>query len=281
MRITGRTRLIALLGHPVSHTRSPQMQNPALQRAGMDAVYVPFSVKPENLKEAVKGLRALDFLGANVTLPHKEAVLPLLDELSAESKLIGAVNTIVNRNGRLVGTTTDSPGILLTLKKAGVNPRKRAITLLGTGGSARTALFTFLQQGCRDIALAGRSPEKGGSMVRRAMAHCKIKVPLLKLDSPDFAKRMRETDLLVNCTSVGMWPGIHETPVAKKHLHRRMVIFDIVYNPLKTRLIEGEKIGARTVSGMDMLVFQGMESFRLWTGKQPAFGAFKRSALSS
>lgn len=279
--INGHTRVLAVLGDPIAHTRSPHMHNAAIKAMGLNMVYVPLHVTRESLKEAVAGLRALSFAGANVTLPHKEAVVPLLDEISRESRLIGAVNTIVNRNGLLFGTTTDPHGIRMALKKARVPFRRMKVTILGTGGSARTALFTMLLDGVRDVVVAGRHPVKAAAMIRRAKAHFKAPVTVMDLSTAAFDRRMEETDLLINCTSVGMWPHAKGMPVQKKHLRSRMIIFDIVYNPLRTRLLkEAGRAGAKTVPGMDMLVFQGMESFRLWTGKRPSYGVFHGSALA-
>ena len=279
--INGETRLLAVLGDPIAHTRSPLMHNAVLEKCGINMVYVPLRVAREDLPEAIRGLRALNFAGANVTLPHKEAVIPLLDGISGESRLIGAVNTIVNRKGRLFGTTTDPSGILMALKKGGVRIKGRAITVLGTGGSSRTMVYTLLLNGCCDVAVAGRHPEKAVALCREAASRFRVPVPLLHLKTREFDERMKQTDLLVNCTSVGMWPHANHMPIEKKQLRKGLTIFDIVYNPLCTRLLkEAGSAGAKTVPGIDMLVCQGMESFRLWTGRRPSYSVFYRSALS-
>jgi shikimate dehydrogenase len=278
--INGKTRLIGVLGWPVSHTRSPHMHNAALKALGLNMVYVPLAVEPGDLGRAVQGLRALGFAGANVTIPHKEAVMRHLDVVSPASRRIGAVNTIVNRGGRLYGTTTDPEGVWMTLKKAGIRPAGRRVTVLGTGGTARTVLFTLAARGFRDIALAGRRPHRARGMVAAVKKHFGLSVPIYHLSGPAFDKRAAATTLLVNCTSVGMAPATGKTPVGRKHLHNRMVVFDIVYNPLKTRLlIEAARAGARTLSGINMLVYQGMAAFKLWTGKTPLYGLFLKHAL--
>ena len=152
--------------------------------------------------------------------------------------------------------------------------------MLGTGGTARTVLFTLAARGFRDIALAGRRPQKARGMVAAVKRHFGLAVPIHHLRGPAFDKRAAGTHLLINCTSVGMAPAAGKMVVGKKHLHNRMVVFDIVYNPLKTRLlIEAARAGARTLSGINMLVYQGMAAFKLWTGKTPSYGLFLKHAL--
>ncbi|OGJ87649.1 MAG: shikimate dehydrogenase [Candidatus Raymondbacteria bacterium RifOxyA12_full_50_37] len=280
--INGATRLLGVIGSPIEHTRSPHMHNEALSRLRINAVYVPLKVESHMLKAAVNGLRAFNFLGANVTIPYKEAVAPYLDSISNESALIGAVNTIVNRRGRLWGTTTDPDGILGALKRGTMGYEGKRVTIMGTGGAARTALFTFLLNGVRDIVVAGRRPERARSMAAKARRACGVLVPVLSLDSGEFRDRIRETELLVNATSAGMYPRMRETPVAAALLHGRMAVFDMIYNPLVSRFLrEAARAGARTMNGLPMLVYQGMASFTLWTGKRTAFEVFYRKALAA
>jgi shikimate dehydrogenase len=277
MTVRGTTRIAGVVGCPIAHTRSPAMHNYAYAKTGLDMIYLPFLVREKELGRAMAGVRALNMAGVNVTIPHKQAVIRHLDTVSKESKLIGAVNTVVNRDGRLFGTTTDPHGIMMALKRKKVSIAGKRITILGTGGSARTALFTFLLNGCRDIAIAGRRPARASAMSREAGKRFHRRVPLLKLETPAFARRMAGTDLLVNCTSAGMVPNAGKTPVKKNLLRRGMAVFDIVYQPEKTRLLkEAAEAGLKTVGGMDMLIFQGMAAFKLFTGKSVPYDVFRK-----
>lgn len=282
MRIDGTTRITGVFGYPISHTRSPAMHNFAYSRLDLNIIYVPFLVNPRNLGAAIKGVRALGVAGVNVTLPHKQAVMKHLDTVSPESRLIGAVNTVVNRGGKLFGTTTDPYGIVMALKRKKIAIKNKRVTLLGTGGTARTALFTFLFNGCKDIVLAGRRPRRGLVMARDAGGHFKRKIPVLSLYGKAFDARMRETDLLVNCTSVGMSGASNEMPVRKEHLRPGLAVFDIVYNRKQaTRLVrEAEKKGLATACGMDMLIYQGIAAFKLFTGKTVSYDLFRKGFLS-
>jgi len=279
--LTGNAKVVAVIGDPIAHSRSPRMHNRAIDRLGLDMVYIPLRVPASRLSEAMDALRTLNFAGANITLPHKEAVIPFLDAVSEESRLIGAVNTIINREGKLFGTTTDTVGILGVLKKGKIDIKKACVTILGTGGSARTALFTLLLNGCRDIVVSGRHPKKAAKLVRDCEKQFGQKIPLLLIGSDPFIARMKETTLLINSTPAGMHPDTAGTPVDKEFLHRRMAVFDMVYNPLLTRLLrEAKAKGAKTLSGIDMLIFQGMKSFELWTHRKPDYQAFKEGALA-
>ncbi|MFH0919219.1 MAG: shikimate dehydrogenase [Fibrobacterota bacterium] len=279
--MNGTTRLIGLFGWPVGHSRSPQMQNAGFQKLGLNIAYVPLAVEPGRLRDAVNGLRAMNFLGANVTLPHKERVMKHLDSVSTLSRRIGAVNTIVNRNGRLHGTTTDPEGFIKAVSGSiRLTPQTR-IMVLGAGGTARTLLFALLAHGCRDLALACRAPRKAARLLSDARKHFKARIPLLTLGAPAFAARMSGTTLLINCTPVGMSPRPNALPLSPALLHNKLTVFDTVYNPLKTRLLaETEKRGGRAVPGMDMLVYQGMASFEVWTGKKPDYATFRKGALN-
>ena len=279
--MNGQTRLIGVFGWPVGHSRSPQMHNAGFKKLGLNLAYVPLPVAPENLKEAVAGLRAFNFLGANVTLPHKESIIRYLDSVSPESRRIGAVNTIVNRNGRLHGTTTDPEGFLKAVTQKMNLTKATPITLMGAGGTARTLLFALLERRCADIVLACRTPRKAKRLLSDARKHFRARIiPLLTLWTPAFAARMAKTALLINCTPVGMSPRPDAIPLSPVLLHKSLTVFDTVYNPLKTRLLaETEKRGGRAVSGLDMLIYQGLASFKLWTGKKADYATFRKGAL--
>lgn len=281
MAVDGTTRVVAVLGYPVAHSRSPAMHNRALSALGLNWVYVPCRVAPADLGRAIRGLRALNFAGANVTIPHKERVMRFLDDVTPEARAIGAVNTVVNRKGRLWGTTTDPHGILMALKKGRVNLRRSRAVILGTGGSARTALFTLIAGGCRHAVAAGRRPARAKALALEARKRFGVPVEGVLLGSPDFAARISESTLLINATPVGLTPATGRTPIDRKLLHPNLLVFDMVYNPLDTRLLrEAREKGARTVSGIEMLIHQGLKSFELWTGKKAPERLFRKGAFS-
>jgi shikimate dehydrogenase len=282
IEIRGTTRLIAILGDPVSHSLSPAMHNAAFAALGLDYAYVPLRVKPPDVKAAVEALRLLGFRGANVTLPHKQSVIPFLDSLSETSRLMGAVNTIVNEDGRLTGTTTDGQGFLEGFREAGHSFTGKTVAVLGNGGSARTIAFALALEGMpRRIVLAGRDAEKS----RRLQAEIRSKaghgpgrtmetVALADLDSV-----MDEVDVIVNATPIGMHPHTGSSPVPEDLLRAGQVAYDIVYAPERTRFLrEAEARGLRTVGGLGMLVHQGRAAFKLWTGAEPDAALFYRAA---
>jgi len=265
--INAGTRLLGLIGDPVSQSVSPAMHNAALQALGLDYAYLAFRVGAASLAAAVGGLRALDAAGFNVTIPHKASILPLLDELEPQASAIGAVNTVINRGGRLRGYNTDAAGFLAALKQHGVEPADKTIVLIGAGGVARAIAFALVSHGADLIVLARRLPaaEELGQHLGTEAGHIKA----LELNRMNLKKFLEEADLLVNATSVGMTPDADRTPVPGDLLRPGLKVFDAVYHPQRTRLLcEAEAAGAATISGLPMLVAQAALSFELWTGQK-------------
>lgn len=283
MQIRGTTRLMGLLGDPVGHSLSPAMHNAALEHLArdpatfVDAVYVALPVKPDDLKAALDGLRAVNFLGANVTLPHKAAVIPLLDGVSPLSRTLGAVNTIVPRDGKLYGDTTDAAGFIAAFEEAGHSFDGKSVALFGNGGSARTiAIGLPMERNVARITIVARNPAKADALVAEIRAAVRdpanravaAAVEVSALSREDYAEVSRDHDVVVNTTPVGMTPVIEETPIPAGLLDARQIVYDIVYNPQETRLLrEAKAKGCRTVGGLGMLVHQGRLSFEAWTGK--------------
>lgn len=280
--IKGTTRLVAILGDPVAHSLSPAMHNAAFAKHGIDMAYVPLRVKPADVKQALDALRAFGFRGANVTLPHKQAVIPHLDALSEASRIIGAVNTIVNEDGRLTGTTTDGSGFLEAFREAGHSFTGRSVAVIGNGGSARTIAFALAMDAKpRRIVIVGRDLEKS----RKLQAEVGGKLgggPAKTMEAvtlADYASVKGEVDVVVNATPVGMHPDADGTPVPADDLASGQTVYDIVYVPEKTRLLrDAEARGLKTVGGLGMLVHQGRASFRLWTGTDPDAALFYQAA---
>lgn len=262
MRLTGETRVLAVWGHPVSHSRSPAMHNAALQSLGLGWAYVPFDVAPANVAAAVAGLRAMNFVGANVTVPLKEVVSGHLDDLDDEAARIGSVNTIHNVNGRLRGYSTDGAGFLRALEAAGEATEGRQAYVLGAGGSARAVSFALAGRGAT-VQIANRTAERAAALAAQVNRFY-----------PDAARtagwgsEAAPFDLLVNTTSLGMHPHLETAPALPPGtLRPGLFVYDLVYAPPETALLaQARAAGCRTENGLGMLVFQGALSLSLWTG---------------
>ncbi|MBI2836330.1 MAG: shikimate dehydrogenase [Chloroflexi bacterium] len=280
LNISGKTKVCGLIGDPVEHTMSPAMHNAAFRELGLDYVYVAFHVKNEGLGKAIEGMRALNLRGLNVTIPHKVNVIPLLDEIDPMAKKIGAVNTIVNDNGRLKGYNTDASGFLQALLAKGIEPEGKSVVVLGAGGASRAISFILAGRGSR-LTILNRAQELhwATELAHRLEEEFRRKVEALELNSKNLDKALDKADILVNATPVGMSPNDGETPAPSDLLRPELIVYDIVYNPVKTRLLrEAEAANARTIAGLDMLVWQGATAFELWTGQKPPFEVMKREA---
>jgi len=264
--ISGKTRLCGVIGDPIEHTMSPAIHNAAFIKMGLDYHYVPFRVKEEELGKAIDGMRALNIRGLNVTIPHKVAIIPLLDELDPLAEKIEAVNTVTNDDGVLEGSNTDASGFLQALLERGIEPKGKNIVILGAGGASRAVSFSLVERGAHMVIL-NRRLERAEELAGRLSTTFNKEVKALELVVDNLAQVLGEADILVNATSVGMSPNINETPVPSSLLKPGLVVVDIVYNPIKTRLLrEAEEAGAETVSGVDMFVWQGALAFEIWTG---------------
>ncbi len=280
MEIPPHTRLVALLGDPVSHSLSPRMHAAAFRARGLPWVYVAFRVRPGDLGTAVAGLRALGFAGANVTLPHKVAVCQLADELDVSARRCGAANTLVFSEGRVVAFNTDVAGVRRALDEEGVAPRGLRVAILGAGGAARAACVALGEAGAGVVTVVARRPAAGEALCARMRDDFpRTRFEVRPFEDAALRKALREADLVVNATPVGMYPKEEESPVREATwLRPGQVVFDMVYNPPTTRLLRlAQQAGARTVGGLSMLVHQGAESFELWTGSPAPTDAMKRA----
>lgn len=280
MKIAGKTKVCGLIGDPVEHSLSPSIQNAAFDHLGLDYVYAVFPVTRSNLKKAVAGMRSLGLHGLNVTMPHKTDVTRYLDELDETAKSVGSVNTILNSDGRLIGYTTDGIGALRALRYGGVDPSGKKIVLLGAGGASRSVSFTLVRE-AKEFIILNRTSEKAERLVHdiTTLLGDSAKVTAGRLTDENVEKELRDADILVNATSVGMHPKEQETPVDRKLLRPGLVVFDLVYEPLETRLLrEAAQVGAKTVDGLSMLVHQGAASFEIWTGVKAPIEAMMKAA---
>ena len=257
---------LGIIGHPIGHSISPVFQQAALDAIGFDGTYQPWDVAPGDVGEFIAGLRAPGTLGINVTVPHKEAVIPHLDQVDDWASTAGAVNTIVNRDGFLAGYNTDGIGFLRALREgAGFEPSGRDVLVLGAGGSARGVVYALARAGAARIAIANRTLERAQRLAALAEDGGATSAALPLSDAPAAA---REAALIVNCTSMGMVHGPDEdgTPLSAADIPSSVVVNDLVYNPLETPLLrEAAAAGAGTLGGIQMLVYQGAASFEMWT----------------
>ena len=281
-QISGKTNVCGVIGDPIEHTMSPAMHNAAFKKLGMDYRYLPFRVKKEELGKAIDGMRALNIRGLNVTIPHKVAVIPFMDKLDPLAEKIGAVNTIVNDNGVLTGCNTDATGFLQALLDKGVEPEGKRVVVLGAGGASRAISFILAERDANLVILNRQLELDWAEELARSLSRLSKEVKALLLSEENLALVLEKADVLVNATSVGMSPDIGETPVPARLLKPDLVVFDIVYNPVRTRLLkEADASGAQTVSGLDMLVWQGALAFEKWTGRQAPLDLMKKEAMEA
>lgn len=272
LRITGKTTVIGIFGYPVEHSLSPLMHNTAFKHLNIDYCYVPFPVHPDKVGEAVAAIRALRLRGVNVTIPHKQAVIPFLDEISPEARIIGAVNTIVNRDGALKGYNTDGQGFVRSLREdAGMDPAGKTVILLGAGGSARGVGVQLALAGAKKVYLVNRTPEKAEEIAKVIADNTKAQAEVLPWTKEALEQALGTAQIIVNTTSIGMFPYYASVPpVITALLRPGILVADLVYNPVETGfLTAAAEKGCATLSGLGMLLYQGAIAFELWTG-QPA-----------
>ena len=273
-RISGHTKLYALIGSPVGHSGSPAMYNYSFAKTGVDAAYLAFDIPLENVKEGVEALKALHVGGFNVTMPDKTAVAGLVDAISPAAKLIGACNTVtVSADGRLTGHNTDGIGFVQNLREHGVKVQGKRLVVLGAGGAATAICVQAALDGAREIAIFNRADEfyaNGEKTVEKlcaAVPSCKVSIHPLE-DETALAAAVNSCELLVNATKVGMKPLDGQTLIDEKLLRKSLIVADTVYNPRKTLLIEqAEQAGCTAIGGIGMLLWQGVAAFKLFTGK--------------
>ncbi len=265
-------KLYGVIGAPIEHSMSPLIHNDAFHQKGYNAHYQAFHVEPKNLKEAVVGMRALGVSGFNVTIPHKEAIIPLLDEVDDAAGRIGAVNTVVNRDGILFGYNTDGRGYVEALKEITSLSNKR-ILIIGAGGAARAIFYTLAQEEGIQVDLYNRTASKSADLIHEfSLGHL---AQTISLD--EAIERLGDYDVVVQTTSVGMFPKTDESPVPLKKIKQGAVFSDIIYNPYETKLLKDAKVlGAVTQNGVHMFAYQAALAFEHWTGHLPDTDRMKK-----
>ncbi len=265
--ISGKTAIYGIFGHPVKHTFSPGMHNTAFKVLGLDACYVPFDVEPSALGDAVKAVRALGVRGLNITVPHKEQVIRYLDGLSKEARLLGAVNTIEVRDGKLIGHNTDGRGFLRSLKQdARFHYKNKTFLMVGSGGAARAVAFSLAISGASRLFLFDIDQRKSGALARDIRK--RTGADATAIAAKDIAAAARTADCLINATPLGL-KKTDPLPIPKELLQKRHLVCDLVYNPPETPLLRlAKQKGAKTLPGIGMLLFQGVIALEIWTGAQ-------------
>ncbi len=283
--ITGTTGLTALLGRPVAHSISPQMHNEAFRLLNLDYRYLAFDVAPKELPLAVAGLKAVQIRGFNLTMPHKTAILPLVDELTDAARLSGAVNTVINEQGRLIGHTTDGIGYMQSAADAGCDIIGKTMTLLGAGGAATAICVQAALDGVSAIHMFKRrnlSWDDCQKFVRRISRETGCQVALYDIADIDALKScISESAVLTNATNVGMAPDTNRSIVPEELFFPELIVSDIIYNPRETLLLKQAKSrGCKTFNGLYMLLYQGAASFECWTGQKMPVSAIKDKYFS-
>ncbi|MFQ5950702.1 MAG: shikimate dehydrogenase [Candidatus Geothermarchaeales archaeon] len=268
-RIDADTELYCLMGDPVGHSMSPVMHNAAFQEMGINAIYVAFNVRSSDLGVAVRGMTALGFAGANVTRPHKVKVVDYVRELHESAEQVGAVNTLVVGDDGWIGHNTDARGVEAVLQASDVAAPGCKAVVFGTGGGARAVVAALLTRGCSDMTVLGRNADHVRTFVQDASTRHGAQIKGSMNSPEEVYSSLREADLVVNATPVGMYPHTDESIVSPELLHSGMTVFDLVYRPRETTLLKhAAPTGARTIGGVEMLVEQGAASLELWLKRE-------------
>jgi shikimate dehydrogenase len=260
MEISGSTKVIAIFGHPVSHSLSPLMHNSAFREMGLDYCYIALDVHPSGLRAAVEGVREMNFAGLNITVPHKETVMHMLDQVDPEASFIGAVNTIVNRGGKLIGYNTDGRGFMRSLEEESVDVQGKKVLLVGAGGAARAVSWYLAEAGC-DLSVYNRTPEKAELLVGD------LAINFRNVQGAGSLKGLGEADIVINSTSLGLRPE-DPLPFDPSGLKPGAIVVDLIYQDTPL-ILQARKSGHQAINGLGMLLWQGVLASELWTGQIP------------
>lgn len=279
MKIKGTTKVVGLFGYPVAHTLSPIIQNTAFQETDQDLIYLPFSVEPRQLEVATRSILALGMRGVNVTIPHKEQIVRYLDQVSEQAGLVGAVNTVVNREGKLAGYNTDGEGFIESLRRKGYSLRDKEVLIIGAGGAALAISVFLLREGVARLVLINRTYARARKLVSKleSIPTSGTKLELFKFKRRNSFPGKERIDLIINTTSLGMHKG-DPSPLDLESFSDSSYIYDIVYNR-ETQLLHQARVrGMQHQGGLDMLIYQGGLSFKLWTGKEAPVNKMRKIA---
>ncbi len=279
MVISGKTQLCGVIGDPIEHTLSPIMHNAAFQHLKLDYVFLAFKVRPADLDSAMRGVRGLGVRGLNVTMPHKTKILRYLNAVDPTVRFLGSANTILNDAGKLSGFSTDGVGAVNALRENGADPAGKKVLLLGAGGAAKAIAYALAQE-AGALCILNRIPEKAAVLADKLSRIFNRPVVGDALSPNTLPLTLQSADILVNATSVGMHPHLDQSPVEPQWLKPNLTVMDIVYNPVETKLSRDAKAaGARVISGVEMLLYQGAASFQIWTGQAAPVEVMRAAAL--
>ena len=283
--ITGKTQLLGVIGHPVSHSLSPLMHNAALAKLGLDYVYLPFPVAPENLERAIAGFASIGVVGFSITIPHKQAILPLLSEISPIAQAIGAVNSVTRQGDKWVGTNTDVAGFIAPLQTTYHQDwsQKKAV-ILGNGGAARAVVAGCIQLGLAEIHVVGRNLRKLQAFTQ-SWQNSPFADKFQVHEWQELPNLLHQANLLVNTTPIGMYPHVDESPLSSQemgYLPGDAIVYDLIYIPKPTKFLHlAEKQGAIMIDGLEMLVQQGAAALKIWLQQETVPVNEMRQALQN
>jgi shikimate dehydrogenase len=278
--ISGNTKVCAIIGDPVEHSLSPVIHNSAFNELGLNFVYVAFTVKAKELGTAISGARSMGFKGLNVTMPHKNAVMNYLDEVDATAKNIGAVNTILCNKEQLIGYNTDGKGAIFAMQNNSVFPENKKLVLLGAGGAGKAIAYQVAQD-VGELVILNRTRQKAEKLAELIRKNFNKKVKGQSLTSSTLKEELEMADILINSTSVGMYPNVEYSPVPSDMLRSDLCVMDIIYNPFDTKLLkDANSVGAKIISGVEMLIHQGAIAFEIWTNCIAPLEVMRKAALN-
>jgi shikimate dehydrogenase len=277
--ITTQTQLLCIIGHPIEHSMSPIMHNVILKELNLDYVYLAFNVYPNDLKLAVKAFKTLNIKGINVTIPFKEKIIKYLDEIDPIGQKIGAINTIKNEDGYLIGRNTDADGSKKAIRKSGYDISGRNVLIIGAGGAARAVSYS-LANIVNKITILNRTEKRAEKLTRELKQNFGVKTVSKEILLNNLKEETEKADILINTTPIGMYPYVNQSLIPKEFLHEDLFVFDVVYNPLETKLIKDAiECGCKTLGGLDMLIYQGASAFEWWTNKKPNINIMKKKLV--
>jgi len=277
--ISGKTRVCAVIGDPIEHSLSPVIQNAAFNALNLDIIYTAFTVNASNVINALTGIRALNFLGLSVTMPHKEKVIPHIDWIDNTAKCLNTVNTIHCKENKLLGYSTDGIGALGALRENGANPHGKRVLILGAGGAARAIAYTLIED-ADELVVLNRTVTKVEKLAETLKQKFGKKIRVNSLSPSIIRKEVIDSDILLDTTSVGMKPSMDQSLITSDYLRSDIVVMDIVYSPVETRLVrEAKTAGAKVINGVEMLIYQGAAAFEIWTEHKPPVQVMRKAAL--
>jgi len=280
MGVKATTDIYGIFGHPVKHSLSPDMHNSAFNTLGLNSVYVAFDIDPESIEEATRAIRVMGIRGINITIPHKQTIIPYLDEVSPDAKLTGAVNTVKNENGKLLGYNTDVGGFLRAIREdLDFSPEGNTLFLIGAGGAARAVLSAFCMNGGAVVYITDIIKDKALELANQFKANFQnITIETVELDNQNLIEqKLNEADILVNASPAGM-DSVGSLDIPLTSLNKNAVVYDLVYKPPDTNLLkEAKQLGHKASGGLSMLLYQGAESFEIWTGENAPVEIMKKA----